>query len=158
MQHGAVVFSKKTNRRKRNSGKMKRIIVLLCIGLFILLMISLLMIPRMFPPKTSDEVLDIGRGNVGHDKLMTFSKDLRTLALGVFTKDGCVGDRSFYMGMDNASNVFWSVGCKTGLSYLVEIDPVGNATTWSCVPALSLGKTPVKCFVKLKDQTASKPN
>lgn len=137
---------------------MKRIVVLSCIGLFVLLVISLLVIPRIFPPKPPDEVRDVGHGNAGHDKLMTFSNDLRTLALGVFTKDGCVGDRSFYMGMDKASNVFWSVGCKSGLSYLVEIDPVGNATTWSCVPALSLGKTPLKCFIKLKDQNAATSN
>jgi hypothetical protein len=138
---------------KASSGKMKRIVVLSCIGLFILLVI-----PRMFPPNPSDEVRDIGRANAGHDKLMALNKDLRTLALGVFTKDGCVGDRALYMGMDKARNAFWSVGCESGLSYLVEIDPVGNATTWSCVPALSLGKTPLKCFVKLKDQNSPTSN
>jgi hypothetical protein len=51
---------------------MKRIVVLSCIGLFILLVI-LLVIPRIFPPNPSDEVRDVGRGNAGHDKLMTFN-------------------------------------------------------------------------------------
>jgi hypothetical protein len=89
---------------------------------------------------------------------MDLNKDLRELALGVFTKDGCVGDRALYMGMDKARNVFWSVGCESGLSYLVEIDSVGNPTTWSCVPAISLRRAPLKCFVKLKDQSSAASN
>ena len=49
--------------------------------------------------------------------------------------EGCVGTRAFYMGTYSADNsAFWSVGCKNGKSYLVEIsaDSAGSTRPLDC--------------------------
>jgi hypothetical protein len=86
--------------------------------------------PTHVPLPTVQSVKSISTGNVAHDRLMTFPDSQKAVALGQVTKKGCVGNRVFFMGISPADHsAFWSVGCKNGGSYLIQIDADAAGTT-----------------------------
>jgi hypothetical protein len=91
-------------------------------------------------------------GNKANDRLFTLTKDGQAAALGAVTGEGCVGRRAFYMGSSPADHsAFWSVGCKNGKSYLVQVfaDVKGRTSVLDCgVYRLT---TKMRCFQKIKD-------
>jgi hypothetical protein len=91
-------------------------------------------------------------GNEANDRLFALTKDGQASALGVVIGEGCVGRRAFYMGSSPSDHsAFWSVGCKNGKSYLVQVfaDAKGSTSVLDC-GAYRL-TTKMRCFEKIKD-------
>jgi hypothetical protein len=91
-------------------------------------------------------------GNEANDRLFALTKTGQATALGAVTGEGCVGRRAFYMGSSRTDHsAFWSVGCKNGKSYLVQVfaDAKGKTSVLDCgVYKLT---TMMRCFQKIKD-------
>jgi hypothetical protein len=88
-------------------------------------------------------------GNKAHDQLMNLSSRDQSHLLGQVA--GCVGRRSFYMGMHpKTSAAYWSVGCADGHSYQVEIaaDSKGTSSFADCSLLKAVGVD--YCFHKLE--------
>jgi len=92
-----------------------------------------------------------GSGNPTNDRLLALppARQAHTLA-GSFRR-GCVGVSAFPMGVTaigkGRGNAYWSVRCKNGKSYVVQIAPdaKGTAVVADCRVLQGTGK---ECFKK----------
>ena len=93
-----------------------------------------------------------GQVNEAQNRLSAMPKSEQAAALALAAGEGCVGSRAFYMGSAPTDrSAFWSIGCKNGKSYLVQIfaDSTGSTKVLDCT--LYKKVTKLSCFQKLKD-------
>ena len=68
-----------------------------------------------------------GSGNPTNDRLLAMSEAQQAQALGNILRRGCVGVEAFPMGVTASGRAkgyaYWSVRCKNGKSYVVQIPP-----------------------------------
>jgi hypothetical protein len=90
--------------------------------------------------------------NRAHDMLAKLEPSLQAYSLGRITNEGCVGTRAFYMGMAKDRSAYWSVACRDGKSYQVEIkaDATGSTSVMDCSLLKAVAK--VNCFQRFEDQ------
>jgi len=90
-----------------------------------------------------------GSGNPTNDKLLALSPDLRATSLANSLGQGCVGTSAFPMGVTRTGAAkgfaYWSIRCKDGRSFAVQISPDGKAIATDC---RSLEGTGRECFKK----------
>lgn len=71
--------------------------------------------------------------------------------LGRAVDENCQGNRAFYMGsIPEDRTAYWSVGCTSGKSYLVQIkaDEMGSTTMLDC--QIYHAATKLNCFTKIR--------
>lgn len=75
----------------------------------------------------SSVVMAAGSGNPRNDRLLATPEAQRAQALGNSFHRGCVGVEAFPMGVTASGRAkgyaYWSVRCKNGKSYVVQIPP-----------------------------------
>jgi hypothetical protein len=92
-----------------------------------------------------------GSGNPTNDRLLAVPETQRARALGSSLHKGCVGVASFPMGVTETGRArgtaYWSVRCKNGRSYVVQIAPdaKGSAVAADCRVLQGTGR---ECFKK----------
>ena len=92
-----------------------------------------------------------GSGNSRNDRLLAAPEAERAVALGNSFHRGCVGVEAFPMGVTASGRAkgyaYWSVRCKSGKSYVVQIPP--NIKSPMIVADCSvLNGTGKECFKK----------
>jgi hypothetical protein len=74
-----------------------------------------------------DALYAAGSGNARNDRLLAAPEAQRAQALGSSFHRGCVGVEAFPMGVTASGRAkgyaYWSVRCKNGKSYVVQIPP-----------------------------------
>src|SRR5262249_39919749 len=87
-----------------------------------------------------------GSGNSANDSLLAMSPEQQAQLLTKGIKD-CVGESPFPMGVTKTGKAkgyaYWSVRCKDGRSFAVQITPKSQATAAECKALEGSGK---KCF------------
>jgi hypothetical protein len=91
-----------------------------------------------------------GSGNPTNDRLLAMPEPQQAQALGNSFHRGCVGTAAFPMGVTASGHAkgtaYWSVRCKNGKSYAVQIPPRGKAAV--VVECQALQGTGRECFKK----------
>jgi hypothetical protein len=98
----------------------------------------------------ADPAAAAGSGNRANDSLLAMSPDqqAKTLTQGI---KGCVGESPFQMGVTTSGKAkgyaYWSVRCKDGRSFAIQITPdaKARATSVDCRALEGSGK---ECFKK----------
>lgn len=89
-----------------------------------------------------------GSGNSANDNLLAMPPDQQAKMLTKGIK-GCVGESPFPMGVTTTGKAkgyaYWSVRCKDGRSFAVQISPKSQATAADCRALEGSGK---ECFKK----------
>lgn len=88
-------------------------------------------------------------GNVANDRLLALPESEQALYLGTVVNAGCRGERASYMGIEPKSRAaFWSVRCRNGASYAVEIeaDSLGSTKVLKCSVLKAVAG--INCFEK----------
>src|SRR4029077_16946886 len=89
-----------------------------------------------------------GSGNPANDSLLAMSPDQQADMLTKGIK-GCVGTSPFPMGVTPTGKAkgyaYWSVRCKDGRSFAIQITPKAQATAADCKALEGSGK---ECFKK----------
>jgi len=89
-----------------------------------------------------------GSGNPANDSLLAMSPDQQAKMLTKGIK-GCVGESPFPMGVTKTGKAkcyaYWSVRCKDGRSFAVQITPKSQASAAECKALEGSGK---ECFKK----------
>jgi hypothetical protein len=108
------------------------------------LLLAVLMVGGLAPGAMAVE----GSGNTVNDNLLAMSPDQQAKMLTKGIK-GCVGESPFPMGVTAAGKAkgyaYWSVRCKDGRSFAVQITPKSQATAADCKALEGSGK---ECFKK----------
>ena len=90
-----------------------------------------------------------GSGNPTNDTLLTLSPDRQAASLANGIGHGCVGTSAFPMGVTRTGAAkgfaYWSVRCKDGRSFAVQISPAGQAIATDCQSLQGTGR---ECFKK----------
>ena len=89
-------------------------------------------------------------GNPTNDRLLAMPEAQQAQALGNILRRGCVGVAAFPMGVTASGrakgDAYWSVRCKNGKSYAVQIPPRGKgAVVVECQVLQGTGR---ECFKK----------
>ena len=89
-----------------------------------------------------------GSGNSANDNLLAMPPDQQAKMLTKGIK-GCVGESPFPMGVTATGKAkgyaYWSVRCKDGRSFVVQITPSSKASAVDCKALEGTGK---ECFKK----------
>ena len=89
-----------------------------------------------------------GSGNSANDSLLAMSPEQQAQMLTKGIKD-CVGEAPFPMGVTQTGKAkgyaYWSVRCKDGRSFAIQITPKSQATAADCKQLVGSGK---ECFKK----------
>jgi len=89
-----------------------------------------------------------GSGNSANDSLLAMSPEQQAQMLTKGIK-GCVGESPFAMGVTTTGKAkgyaYWSVRCKDGRSFAIQITPKSLATAADCKQLEGTGK---ECFKK----------
>ncbi len=99
----------------------------------------------------SGEAGAAGSGNPTNDRLLAMPEPQQAAALGNSLHHGCVGTEAFPMGVTASGKAkgtaYWSVRCKDGKSYVVQIAPnkKGSAVVADCKVLQGTGR---ECFKK----------
>jgi len=92
-----------------------------------------------------------GSGNPANDRLVALAPADRAKALAKTIGHGCVGTSAFAMGVvDTAkwkSLAYWSVQCKDGRSFAIQIAPDPKAP-WAVADCRVLAANGKECFKK----------
>jgi hypothetical protein len=102
---------------------------------------------------SADPAAAAGSGNVANDDLLAMSPDqqAKTLTQGI---KGCVGESPFQMGVTTSGKAkgyaYWSVRCKDGRSFAIQIAPTAKAkaTSLDHVDCRALEGSGKECFKK----------
>jgi hypothetical protein len=90
-----------------------------------------------------------GSGNPTHDRLLSLRPAAQADILAKNVGRGCVGTSAFLMGLVNTdkwkSLAYWSVQCKNGSSYAVQIAPNAETFVIDCRLLQANGR---ECFKK----------
>ena len=88
-------------------------------------------------------------GNRTHDNLLAMSPDQQARSLASGIGHGCIGASAFPMGVTSSGSAkgfaYWSVRCKDGRSFAVQISPDGRAVAADCPSLQGTGR---ECFKK----------
>lgn len=99
------------------------------------------------PAIGSGIALALGSGNPANDSLLASSPDRQKTALANSVGNGCVGISAFPMGVTRTGATqglaYWSVRCKDGRSFAVQISLDGKAVFVDCQ---RLQGTGTECF------------
>ena len=99
-------------------------------------------------PGTADAA---GSGNPANDRLVAMAPAEQAKALAKTVGHGCVGTSAFAMGVvDTAkwkSLAYWSVQCKDGRSFAIQIAPDPKAP-WAIADCRVLQANGKECFKK----------
>ena len=91
-----------------------------------------------------------GSGNPTNDRLLAMPEAQQAQVLGNSLRRGCVGLEAFPMGVTASGrargDAYWSVRCKNGKSYAVQIPPRGKGAV--VVDCQALQGTGRECFKK----------
>lgn len=104
-----------------------------------------------FTAVMSTDVSAAGSGNPTNDRLLEMPEPQQAAALGNSFRHGCVGVEAFPMGVTASGKArgtaYWSVRCKNGKSYVVQIAPnkKGSAVVADCKVLQGTGR---ECFKK----------
>ena len=97
----------------------------------------------------SAPALAAGSGNATHDRLVSLPAAERVKTLAKAIGQGCVGTSAFPMGVTSAGKAkglaYWSVRCKDGRSFALQIAPDAQAIVIDCRVLQANGK---ECFKK----------
>jgi hypothetical protein len=89
-----------------------------------------------------------GSGNSANDSLLAMSPEQQAQMLTKGIK-GCAGESPFPMGVTKTGKAkgyaYWSVRCKDGRSFAIQITPKSQATAAECKQLEGSGK---ECFKK----------
>jgi len=89
-----------------------------------------------------------GSGNLANDNLLAMSPEQQVQMLTKGIK-GCVGESPFPMGVTTSGKAkgyaYWSVRCKDGRSFAIQITPKSQASAAECKQLEGSGK---ECFKK----------
>ena len=95
--------------------------------------------------------LAAGSGNPMNDRLLALPPVRQAQVLASSVRHGCVGVSAFPMGVTRTGRArgaaYWSVRCKSGKSYAVQIAPDKKGTE-IVVDCLALQGTGRECFKK----------
>jgi hypothetical protein len=98
----------------------------------------------------ADRIAAAGSGNPANDSLLAMPPDQQAKALTQGIK-GCVGESPFLMGVTASGKAkgyaYWSVRCKDGRSFAVQITPDAKARA-AAVECRALQGTGKECFKK----------
>jgi hypothetical protein len=98
----------------------------------------------------SAAALAAGSGNSAHDALLGMSAEQRAKSLANGIGHGCVGTSAFPMGVTGSGAAkgfaYWSIRCKGGRSFVVQISPDGKAIATDCQSLQGTGKECFKIF------------
>jgi hypothetical protein len=112
--------------------------------------IVLLLAAALFTAGVSWAAGAAGSGNPTNDRLLAMSEAQQAQALGNILRRGCVGVAAFPMGVTASGrakgDAYWSVRCKNGKSYAVQIPPRGKGA--AVVDCQVLEGTGRECFKK----------
>ena len=90
-----------------------------------------------------------GSGNPTHDRLLALPRAERVQTLAKSIGQGCVGVSAFPMGVTATGKAkglaYWSVRCKDGRSFALQIAPDAQAVVVDCRLLQANGK---ECFKK----------
>lgn len=90
-----------------------------------------------------------GSGNAANDTLLGLSPDRQAASLANSLGHGCVGASAFPMGVTRTGAAkgfaYWSLRCKDGRSFAVQISPDGKAIATDCQSLKGTGR---ECFKK----------
>src|SRR5690348_6138952 len=90
-----------------------------------------------------------GSGNQTHDRLLSLPAAERARTLAKAVGQSCVGVAAFPMGVTSAGKAkglaYWSVRCKDGRSFALQIAPDAAAVVVDCRILQATGK---ECFKK----------
>jgi hypothetical protein len=92
-----------------------------------------------------------GSGNPTNDRLLAMSEPQQAQVLAKSFRHGCVGVEAFPMGVTTSGRAtgyaYWSLRCKNGKSYAVQIapNPRGTAVVVDCKALEGTGR---ECFKK----------
>jgi hypothetical protein len=92
-----------------------------------------------------------GSGNPTNDRLLAMPEPQQAELLAKSFRHGCVGVEAFPMGVTTSGRAkgyaYWSVRCKNGKSYAVQIapNPKGTAVVVDCKALEGTGR---ECFKK----------
>src|SRR5215472_6042211 len=91
-----------------------------------------------------------GSGNSTNDRLLAMSAPQQAQLLGNSLRRGCIGVEAFPMGVTTSGHAkgfaYWSVRCKSGKSYAVQIPPRGKGAV--VIDCQALEGTGHECFKK----------
>jgi len=91
----------------------------------------------------------VGSGNPTHDRLSGLPPAEQAKILAKNVGHGCVGASAFPMGVANTdkwkSIAYWSIKCKDGRSFAIQIAPNGETFIIDCRVLQANGK---ECFKK----------
>lgn len=97
----------------------------------------------------SAAALAAGSGNATHDRLVSLPAAEQAKTLATAIGQGCVGKSAFPMGVTSAGQAkglaYWSVRCRDGRSFAVQIAPDAQAVVVDCRVLQASGK---ECFKK----------
>ena len=89
-----------------------------------------------------------GSGNTANDNLLAMPPEEQAKMLTKGIKD-CVGESPFLMGVTTTGKAkgyaYWSVRCKDGRSFAIQITPKSQASAADCKALEGCGK---ECFKK----------
>ena len=106
--------------------------------------------PTYNPALSSGGALALGSGNPINDSLLATSRDRQQTALANSMGNGCIGISAFPMGVTRILGpakglAYWSIRCKDGRSFVVQIALDGKAMFADC---RLLQDTATPCFRK----------
>jgi hypothetical protein len=112
--------------------------------------IVLLLAAVLFTATASWHAGAAGSGNPTNDRLLAMPEVQQAQALGNILRRGCVGVAAFPMGVTASGrakgDAYWSVRCKNGKDYAVQIPPRGKgAVVVDCQVLQGTGR---ECFKK----------
>jgi len=91
----------------------------------------------------------VGSGNPVNDRLLSLPPAEQAKTISKNVGQGCVGTTAFPMGVVNTAKwkgiAYWSVRCKDGRSFAIQITPKSQATAADCKQLVGSGK---ECFKK----------
>jgi hypothetical protein len=91
----------------------------------------------------------VGSGNPVNDRLLSLPPAEQAKTIGKNVGQGCVGTTAFPMGVVNSAKwkgiAYWSVRCKDGRSYAIQIAPNAQMFVVDCQTLKANGK---ECFKK----------
>ena len=91
-----------------------------------------------------------GSGNTVNDRLLALPPAEQAKTLGQNVAQGCIGTAAFPMGVVSTdkwkSLAYWSVRCKDGRSFALQISPDAHVSVIDCKTLQANGKECIKKF------------
>jgi hypothetical protein len=91
--------------------------------------------------------------NLANDRLRSLPRGQQATVLGKVVGEGCVGTSAFFMGIGDKGfgkdKAFWSIRCRNGKTYEVEINPDSTGSTGVLECSVLKTITGTECFKNL---------